>query len=67
MLFRSGVIDRFLLIYAARPITPLVHEFLRLVLSREGQSAVAATPQRYIPLSASDAAGELSRASRALP
>src|SRR5207244_942876 len=55
-------LDRFLLIYATRPVTPLVREFLRLVLSREGQAAVAATPQRYIPLSAKDAAAELGRA-----
>jgi phosphate transport system substrate-binding protein len=60
-------LDRVLLIQAPRPLTPLVHEFLRLVLSRDGQAAVAATPQRYIPLSAKDAETELNRASRALP
>jgi phosphate transport system substrate-binding protein len=60
-------LDRFLLIYVPRPVTPLAHEFLRLVLSREGQEAVAATPQKYLPLSARDAEAELSRASRALP
>jgi phosphate transport system substrate-binding protein len=54
-------LDRFLLIYAPRPVTPLVREFLRLVLSREGQQAVAATPQKYLPLSAEDAAKERSR------
>jgi phosphate transport system substrate-binding protein len=51
-------LDRFLLIYVPRPITPLAREFLRLMLSREGQEAVAATPQRYLPLSAQDAAVE---------
>jgi phosphate transport system substrate-binding protein len=51
-------LDRFLLIYAPRPITPLAREFLHLMLSREGQEAVAASPQRYLPLSARDAATE---------
>jgi phosphate transport system substrate-binding protein len=54
-------LDRFLLVYVARPITPLAREFLRLMLSREGQAAVAATPQRYLPLSAQDAARERNR------
>jgi hypothetical protein len=31
---------------------------MRLMLSREGQEAVAATPQRYLPLSAAEAAVE---------
>jgi phosphate transport system substrate-binding protein len=51
-------LDRFLLIYAARPLAPIAREFLRLALSREGQEAVAASPQRYIPLSAREAAAE---------
>ncbi len=51
-------LDRFLLIYARRPLTSLVREFVQLVLSREGQAAIAATPQRYLPLSAPDAAVE---------
>ena len=54
-------LDRFLLVYVARPITPLAREFLRLMLSREGQAAVAATPQKYLPLSAQDAARERNR------
>ena len=52
-------LDRFLLIYVAPPVTPPAREFLRLALSRDGQEAVAATPQRYLPLSAADAAAEL--------
>ena len=48
-------LDRFLLIYARRPLTPFAREFLRLVLSREGQEAVAASPQGYFPLSAKEA------------
>ncbi len=51
-------LDRYLIIYAPRPLTPLAREFLMLMLSREGQEAVAATPQRYLPLSARDAAIE---------
>ena len=51
-------LDRFLLIYAQRPLNPFAREFLRLVLSREGQEAVAASPQGYLPLSAKDAAVE---------
>lgn len=51
-------LDRFLLIYARTPISSLTREFVRLMLSREGQEAVAASPQRYIPLSAREAAAE---------
>lgn len=54
-------LDRFLYICAARPIPVVAREFIRLVLSRDGQSVVAATPQQYIPLSAGDAAAELER------
>jgi phosphate transport system substrate-binding protein len=54
-------LDRFLLVYAPRPLTPLAREFLRLMLSRDGQEAVAASPQRYLPLSARDAAAERSK------
>jgi phosphate transport system substrate-binding protein len=57
-------LDRHLLICSARPVPPVTREFLRLVLSREGQSAVAATPQRYIPLSAADVAIERRRLAR---
>jgi phosphate transport system substrate-binding protein len=51
-------LDRFLLIYARRPLTPIAREFLRLVLSPQGQAAVAASPQEYIPLSPSELAVE---------
>ncbi len=51
-------LDRHLLIYAPRPLSPLAREFVRLALSREGQEAVAATPQGYLPLSAQDATVE---------
>lgn len=51
-------LDRFLLIYARRPLTTFAREFLRLMLSKQGQEAVASTPQRYLPLSAAAAAAE---------
>ena len=54
-------LDRYLLIYAKPPLTPFAREFLRLVLSREGQQAVADTPQGYLPLSAAQAATELAK------
>jgi phosphate transport system substrate-binding protein len=54
-------LDRHLLVFASRPINPIAREFLRLLLSREGQEAIAASPQGYLPLSAEDAARERSR------
>jgi phosphate transport system substrate-binding protein len=51
-------LDRFLLIYAPRPLTALVREFMRVVLSREGQETVAASSQGYLPLSAPEVAVE---------
>jgi len=60
---RAGTypLDRHLLIYVRPPVAPYVREFVRFALSREGQEAVAASPQRYIPLSASEAAAELAK------
>jgi len=54
-------LDRCLLVYVRAPVSPVAREFLRLLLSREGQAAVAATPQKYLPLSAQDAAMERRR------
>ena len=54
-------LDRHLLIYLRPPVAPYVREFVRFALSREGQEAVAASPQRYIPLSATEAAAELKK------
>lgn len=51
-------LDRHLLIYVPWPVTPLAREFVRFALSREGQEAIAASPQGYLPLSAKDAAAE---------
>ena len=44
-------LDRFLLIYVRRPLIPLAREFLRLVLSREGQAEVQ-RDGKYLPLTA---------------
>ena len=57
-------LDRYLLIYAKPPLSPFAREFLRLVLSREGQQAVADTPQGYLPLSSAEAARELAKLER---
>lgn len=51
-------LDRFLYIYARRPLTAFARDFLTLMLSREGQEAVIATPQHYIALSAGEATVE---------
>ncbi len=49
-------LDRYLYIYLrripGRGIDPLVREYLRLVLSRDGQTAIAASPPHYLPLNA---------------
>lgn len=43
---------------AGKPLDPLAREYLRFLLSREGQAIVAAQPGGYIPLSAAEAATE---------
>lgn len=57
--------DRFLYLYVRRlpgqPLDPLVRDYLKLVLSREGQQAVAADPLGYLPLNATEAAVERRR------
>jgi phosphate transport system substrate-binding protein len=54
-------LDRYLLVYTSQPPAPVAREFLRLMLSLEGQEAIAASPQRYLPLSAGEAAAQRSR------
>ncbi len=51
----------------ADPVAPLLQEFLRMILSREGQQAVAADKTRFLPLSAAQAAQALAPASAATP
>lgn len=57
--------DRYLFIYVRRvsrtPLDPFVKEYLRLVLSREGQQAIAAASPGYLPLSAHEVAEELAK------
>ena len=56
--------DRYLLIYVRRvpgPIDPFVKEYLRLVLSRDGQQAVASAPPNYLPLNARELKEELAK------
>jgi phosphate transport system substrate-binding protein len=43
---------------AGTPLRPVVREFLRFVLSRDGQAAFAAGPEKYLPLTAEAAAAE---------
>jgi phosphate transport system substrate-binding protein len=51
-------LDRFLLIYARPPLDPFVREYLRFVLSREGQEIIAADALGYLPLNAGEIAAE---------
>jgi phosphate transport system substrate-binding protein len=54
--------DRFLYIYVRRfpgqPIDPFVREYLRMVLSKEGQETIAADAKGYLPLNATELADE---------
>ncbi len=54
-------LDRFLLICARQPLEPWVREYLRLVLSREGQQAIANGSLGYVPLNATEAAAARQR------
>jgi phosphate transport system substrate-binding protein len=60
--------DRYLLIYIRRipgePIDPFVKEYLRMVLSREGQQAIAAALPKYLPLNAHEINDELAKLER---
>ncbi len=60
--------DRYLLIYLRRvpdvPIDPFVKEYLRLVLSKEGQQAIAAAPPNYLPLNSRELREELAKLDR---
>ena len=54
-------LDRHLLICARAPLEPWLREWLRFVLSRDGQQIIAAGTLGYLPLNARDAAGELAK------
>jgi phosphate transport system substrate-binding protein len=57
--------DRFLYVYVRRgpnaPIDPFVKEYLRMVLSKEGQEAIAADAKGYLPLNAAELATETAK------
>jgi phosphate transport system substrate-binding protein len=57
--------DRFLYVYVRRlpgqPVDPFVREYLRMVLSKEGQEAIASDVKGYIPLNATELASELAK------
>jgi len=44
-----------------QPVDPLVKEYLRLVLSRDGQAIIAIQPKGYLPLTAAQAEAELAK------
>lgn len=57
--------DRFVYIYVRRgpnqPIDPFVKEYLRMVLSKEGQEAIAADAKGYLPLNPGELAAEIAK------
>jgi phosphate transport system substrate-binding protein len=57
--------DRYVYFYVRRlpgqPVDPFVKEYLRLVLSKEGQQIVAGEENGYVPLNAREAAQELAK------
>ena len=57
---RAGTypLDRFLLIYVRKPLEPWVQEYLRFVLSQEGQEVIARSTLDYLPLNAVELAAE---------
>ena len=50
---------------AGKPLDPVVREYMKLVLSREGQAIIAAQPGAYIPLTAAQAQTALRQLERA--
>ncbi len=63
--------DRFLYVYArlvpGQPLDPIVREYLRLILSREGQQAIAAEAHGYLPLNAREVQEELAKLAEYAP
>lgn len=62
---RAGLypLDRYLLIYVRQPIDPFVREYLRFVLSREGQQTIASGTLGYLPLNVEEVLVELAKLS----
>jgi phosphate transport system substrate-binding protein len=44
-----------------KPLDPFVKEYVRLILSREGQAIVASEADGYVPLNAAQVAEELAK------
>ena len=61
--------ERDLYIYIRRepgtPFNPLIVEYMKLILSQQGQQIIATDPRGYLPLSASDVRFELDKLERA--
>jgi phosphate transport system substrate-binding protein len=57
--------DRFVYVYVRRgpdaPIDPFVREYLRMVLSKEGQEAIASDAKGYLPLNPMELTAELAK------
>ena len=57
--------DRYLYVYIRRgpraPIDPFVKEYMRMVLSKEGQDIIAADAKGYVPLSRAELEAELAK------
>ena len=47
------------------PMDPLMAEYVKMVLSKQGQEAIAADPKGYLPLNRHDVDQELERLDRA--
>ncbi|WP_331461860.1 PstS family phosphate ABC transporter substrate-binding protein [Roseibium limicola] len=66
----SYLFGRFLYFYVPQkpsmPLDPVLREYLRFVLSAEGQAIIAAQPGGYIPLSQEEAAVERAKLDRVL-
>ncbi|MDU8429842.1 phosphate-binding protein [Pseudomonas syringae pv. actinidifoliorum] len=62
---------RYLYFYVRREpgkgIDPMVREYLRFVLSRQGQTLIASQPKGYIPLTAKDARAQLAKLDEVAP
>ena len=60
---RAGAypLDRFLLICTRQPLEPIVREYLRFVLSKEGQEVIARGTLGYLPLNPAELAAERSK------
>jgi phosphate transport system substrate-binding protein len=58
-------LDRYLYLYgrlvSGKPFDPFVKEYMRMVLSKEGQRIIAEDPRGYIPLDAVEVGNDLAQ------